>query len=289
MQEDVRACGDIAEISVADRGKRHIRAAGSDFAMGDVLAPAGLRLSPQALIAVAAADAPTVSVFARPRVSVIGTGDELVQPGEAGARLDAVPESVTLGAAALAKRWGAEVTRRIKVSDELNALRAAADEALEDSDIVVVAGGASVGERDFAKAMFEHAGLEIVIAKVAMRPGKPIWLGRSRERVIVGLPGNPSAAIVTARLFLAPLIAAAAGGAVTDALRWRRAPLAVELGAGDERETFVKARQMPGGVAPCDNQDSSAQASLVSCDVLIRRRSHAVAGRVGAEVEVLDL
>jgi molybdopterin molybdotransferase len=289
MQEDVCAEGDCISVRTRPSGKRHIRAAGCDFALGAMVARAGVRLTPQSLIAVAAADTPTVSVFARPRVTLVGTGDELVPPGQAARRADSIPESVTLGVAALVRRWGGEVTRRALVCDELGALRAAADAALADSDIVVTVGGASVGERDHAKAMFSQAGLEVIVPKVAVRPGKPIWIGRAGGKLIVGLPGNPSAAFITARLFLAPLVAAAAGGAVGDALRWRRAALAEALPLGDERETFLKAHATTNGMALSDSQDSSGQASLAASDALIRRRAGAPAVRAGELVDVLDL
>ena len=105
--------------------------------------------------------------------------------------------------------------------------------------MVVVTGGASVGERDFAKAMFEPAGLELIFSKVAIKPGKPVWLGRAGGSWSIGLPGNPDSALVTARLLLAPLLAGLTGRAPT--LRWRRAPLAEAIGrdCGD-RETFVR-------------------------------------------------
>jgi molybdopterin molybdotransferase len=288
-QEAVSVDGPFAVIVDAPGGKRHVRAAGSDFAWGDLIAPAGLKLTPQSLIAIAGADVGAVEVFARPRVSIICTGDELAAPGEAGAREDAIPESVSFGVAALAARWGGRIVRRARVGDQLLSLREAASEALADSDLVVVLGGASVGERDHAKAMFAHAGLELAVPKVAIRPGKPVWFGRAAGKAIVGLPGNPSAAFVTARLFLAPLIVMASGGAAREALAWRRVRLAADLPACDGRETLIKARHAANGVAPVDNQDSSSQASLAIADCLIRRQPGDAAVCAGAFVDTLDL
>ena len=77
---------------------------------------------------------------------------------------------------------------------------------LESADIVIVIGGASVGDRDFAKPMFAPHGLALVFDRLAIKPGKPVWLGRAGARLVLGLPGNPSSAMVTARLFLVPIL-----------------------------------------------------------------------------------
>src|SRR5206468_7270940 len=123
-------------------------------------------------------------------------------PGSAKAQPNAVPDSIALGLAALAGQWGARCAGSARAGDDLEALKATAVEAIEDCDIVVVTGGASVGERDFAKAMFEPLGLALVFAGVAIRPGRPSWLGRIGPVLILGLPGNPTSALVTARLLL---------------------------------------------------------------------------------------
>ncbi|MBL7599169.1 molybdopterin molybdenumtransferase MoeA, partial [Escherichia coli] len=85
-------------------------------------------------------------------------------------------------------------------------LEHAARAALDAADLIVVTGGASVGEKDHAKTMFGPAGLEFIFTKVAIKPGKPVWLGRARGKLVLGLPGNPTSALVAARLFLAPLL-----------------------------------------------------------------------------------
>ena len=178
----------------------------------------------------------------------------------------------------------------MRLSDELACLRRAAGAALQSADVVVVTGGASVGERDFAKAMFDDAGLDVVFPKVAIKPGKPVWLGRAGETLVVGLPGNPTAAMVTARLFLAPLLAGLAGRGASRALAWRTAPLALPLQGSGERETFHRGRRIdPGAVEPLEDQDSSAQRALALADVLIRRRAGQGPAAVGEPASVLDL
>lgn len=248
----------------------HVRAAGSDFAAGDLLLSAGTRLTPRAMIAAAAADVAVLTAATQPRIAIIGTGDELAPPGEAYLRDDAIPESVTFGVSAMAEQAGAKVVSRTIGLDDLPALEAAAGDALKLADLVIVTGGASVGERDFAKPMFAAHGLELVFAKVAIKPGKPVWLGRAGGKWVLGLPGNPTSAMVTARLFLLPLLARLQGQPLNDVLQWRELPLAALLGQTGNRETFVRAHWSNAGLVPLGNQDSGAQGALVDADWLIR-------------------
>ncbi len=288
MQEAVRDEGGVAFFAEAPCGGRHVRAAGCDFQAGDELLAAGLRLTPQRLIAAAAADRLELDVVARPGVMILSTGDELHEPGQDPGGGASVPESVSFGLAALVRVWGGEVIGRRRLGDDLAALQAAAGDALKAADLVVVTGGASVGQRDYAKAMFAPFGLECMFAKVAIKPGKPVWLARAGGKLVVGLPGNPTAALVTARLLLAPLIAGLGGQASNRALAWRGETLAQPLEACGDRETFVRAQGLPTGVAPLADQDSSSQRALALADVLIRRRPGDPAAAAGDRVAVLD-
>lgn len=288
VQEIVGRDGDWAMFETAPGRGRNIRSAGSDFRAGDVLVAAGTRLNAQAMVAAAAADRARLSVHPRPRVAVLGTGDELVAPGQARRTPGAIPESVSFGVAALVAEYGGEVVQRVRLKDDPERLQQAAQAALAQADVVVITGGASVGEKDFAKATFAPMGLELVFEKVAIKPGKPVWIGRAQGRLVVGLPGNPTSAMVTARLFLAPLIAGLAGRNPVTALAWRGEFLDGDLPAAGDRDTFVRGASGAEGVTPIGNQDSGAQGALALADRLIRRKSGAAAGARFTAVEVLD-
>jgi molybdopterin molybdotransferase len=122
-----------------------------------------------------------------------------------------------------------------------------------------------------------------------MKPGKPVWLGRVAERLVLGLPGNPTSAFVTARLFLAPLVAGLCGRDPKEAYAWRTLPLAAPLDATDDRETFWRATLGPDGATPLPDQASGAQKALSRSQFLIRRRPHAAAAAQGEAVQGLDL
>jgi molybdopterin molybdotransferase len=284
IQENVSREDDVAIFDGAGGG-RHIRRRGADFPKGATLLEAGRLLDPRALVAAAGADLGAVEVWRRPRLVIFGTGDELVEPGTAREAPGTIPESVSIGVAALAREHGGEIVLMRRLKDDLPTLEQAAAEALAVADLVVVTGGASVGEKDYAKAMFAPAGLELIFAKVAIKPGKPVWLGRVGRKLIMGLPGNPSSAMVTGRLLLAPLIAGLAGRDAASG--WRQAPLAEAIGPCGDRETFTRAGWDGEAVRAFDYQDSGAQKTLADAELLIRRRAGAPAAEAGDMVEII--
>jgi molybdopterin molybdotransferase len=278
-----QASGSAARSTTAATSARPVRIP----RRGDELVPVGRLLGARFIVAAAAGDVAAVTVFRTPRVALLATGDELARPGEARLRPGAVPDSLSDGLAAFAAEWGARVVHRARVPDDLDLLRPTAAAALAAADLVVVTGGASVGERDFARQMFGDA-LDFVFAKVAMKPGKPVWLATAGGTILLGLPGNPTSALVTARLFLAPLLAGLGGRDLRSALTWRQAPLAEPLGPTGPRETFSRGRIEAGAVRLLPNQDSGAQRTLADADLLVRRRPDASGYAAGEMIEVLD-
>ena len=157
---------------------------------------------------------------------------------------------------------------------------------IEEADLVIVTGGASVGARDFAKPMFGPA-LDFVFNKVAMKPGKPVWLGRVGGTLVLGLPGNPSSALVTARLFMTQLVAGLAGRDAAGSLVWQTAMLGAELPANGARESLLRARWDGDLLVPLISQDSSSQLMLASAAALIRRPANAPAIGAGAPADYM--
>jgi molybdopterin molybdotransferase len=288
IQENVRRQGDVASIDEHPGHARHIRKRGSDFETGEQLLPAGRLLDSRAIVAAAGADLATLEVFARPRLFIVSTGDELAEPGTAVEQPDAVPESVSFGVAAMASEAGANVVGRQRLADDLGAMEQAAARATQSADVVIVTGGASVGEKDFAKRMFEPLGMELLFSKVSIKPGKPVWFGRVGRALVMGLPGNPTSALVTARLLMTPLLAGLSGRDAAEVLRWRTATLASSLNQCGGRETFHRARLTGTEVEILSFQDSSAQRALADADVLVRQRANTPPVAVGGLVELID-
>lgn len=269
MQEDVCTDGGLASFSRPLSKARHLRLPGSDFSKGDTIAGPGDPLTPQRLVGIAASGNTDLEAFRQPRVAILCCGDELVEPGIAAFAPDGIPESISYGVAALVRRWGGTVTGRCRLPDNLSCLEAGARAAAAVADVIAVIGGASVGERDFAKQAFGSLGLDPIFTKVAIKPGKPVWFGRAGGTYVVGLPGNPTSALVTARLFLAPLLAGLSGGCAGDALSWRMMPAAMPIAGCDGRDLFIRATVGGGGAAPLSNQDSAGQKALADATLLI--------------------
>jgi molybdopterin molybdotransferase len=261
--------GVVRPIATAPE-RRHIRPRGSDIEAGREVLPAGTVLDPRALVTAAAADVAAVTCWRRPAVTVIASGDELVPAGTALARPGTVPDSLSQALLLFARQWAAKPLDSVLVRDDVAAIRTAAEAALAECDVLVLAGGASRGDRDFAKAALGPLGLEPGFADVAMKPGKPAWYGRVGDRHVIGLPGNPTAAMTVARLFLAPLLHALGGREFDDALRWQDYRLVSGIEDASPRERFLCARRVGGEVAMIERQSASDQARLAQADLLVR-------------------
>jgi len=287
VQENIERDGDTARVVRPFGPGRHIRKAGSDFRKGDILLPAGHRLDWHSMTTAAAADRSDVEVFRAPRLVILATGDELAAPGHAHERAGAIAESNSFGVRSLAKGCGAEVLRSLRLPDDRNMLMSAANSALADANLVVVIGGASVGEKDYSREMF-GGNLDYVFPKVAIKPGKPVWLAKAGSRLVLGLPGNPTSALVTARLFLAPLLAGLSGRHPSTALAFERRRCLDAIPETGGRETFLRAIRTETGVKLAVSQDSSSQLTLAHSNILIRREAGAPAVVPGGNVTVLD-
>ena len=285
IQEDVTRDGDKITISEESDHPRHIRAAGIDFREGDVLATSGETLNEIHGALFAAANIPDVLVYRRPRVAIFSNGDELREPGGTLAPGQIV-NSNHYALSALVNSWGGE-THYLGCARDAEAAIAAMFEKAADADIIIPIGGASVGDYDFVKSAFRKCGGETKFEKVAVRPGKPTWFGRLGGARIVGLPGNPASAIVTATLFVRPLIAAL-GGRDPQTLEGA-APLAAPLPANGGRESYLRAVYHDDALEPAPNQDSSLLRPLADANALIKRAPNAPAANVGDVVPFLRL
>ncbi|MEP6786163.1 MAG: molybdopterin-binding protein [Sphingomonadales bacterium] len=193
-------------------------------------------------MAAAASGATEVSVTRQPRVAILVTGDEVHSVGAPPSNSLAIPDSISLAVSALAARWGADVITPSSAPDNARKIAAAFREATYYADVVIMTGGASVGDHDHCKAAVREAGGQFQFAKVAMKPGKPVWHAMIGKTHVLGLPGNPTAALTTARLFLAPLLCALSGRLPKDALLWHRAGWSEGTPPSDTRERFCAVR-----------------------------------------------
>ncbi len=292
MQEVARREGDRVEVSAAGPNS-NVRARGLDFGAGEVLLRPGRQLDGIALSLAAAAGLAQVDVTARPRVAILSSGDELALPGTTPGPWQ-IFDSATYGLAALARSWGADPERLAVEKDDVGAIARAAEEGLRGSDILVLVGGASVGEHDLARPAVMKLGLELLVGKIAVRPGKPTWFGRAPGGLVLGLPGNPASALVCARLFLKPILNKMLGRDSAESHEFQRARLAKALPENGPREHYLRARveiddQGRLAARAFEDQDSSRISIFAAANALIRLPADAPALEEGAMVEVLML
>jgi len=263
-----------------------VRRKGLDFEKGVVLIPAGTRLTPAAIALAATGGHGDLPVNRRLRIATLATGDELIAPGSAVDNPLTLPEGNSAMLAAMLADLPVDVVHLGIVPDRLDALTAAF--AAASADIIVTTGGASVGDHDFVRPALQAAGGEIDFWRIAIRPGKPMLAGRLGDAMVLGLPGNPVSAFVTATLFLRPLIASMAGAA--DPLPVPlAATLAEGLPANDHRQDYLRATISDGRVSIAAIQDSSMLATLARATCLVIRPPHAPPALAGETVHILPL
>ncbi|WP_417493853.1 gephyrin-like molybdotransferase Glp [Maricaulis sp.] len=287
MQERVTRDGNHITLDDTPRPNSNVRAAGIDFNAGDALLPAGAVLGPDAVALAAGAGLSELTVHRRPRVGILSTGDELVEPGQTPGPHQII-NSIAWGLDGLVRQWGGEPVYLGIARDSQADVRAKL-EATQGLDIVVTIGGASVGDHDHLRQVFTAMGGVLDFGKIAVKPGKPSWFGRLGDVAFLGLPGNPVSSLVMARLLLRPALAVLCGRPET--LEFKTARLGEDMAANGMRENFVRARIDPqtGRVHPLGNQDSSALSALVRADALIRREIEAPAAKAGEETQILPL
>ena len=201
MVEETEVAGDSVTVFDAVAGGENVAPVGEDVAEGQTLYGDGHRLRPSDLGLLKSVGNDTVEVYERPTVSVIPTGEELVQDDpEPGEVIETNGQTVTQ----YVERWGGTATYRDIVTDDVDALRDAISDDL-DHDIVVTTGGSSVGERDLLPEVVAGIG-EVLVHGVALKPGHPVALGVVEETPILMLPGYPVACIVNAVQFLRPAL-----------------------------------------------------------------------------------
>jgi molybdopterin molybdotransferase len=248
----------------------NLRRAGEDVRAGEPVLSAGTRLGPAELAVLAALGRPSVRCGGVPRVVVLATGDELVEPGlplEPGQ----IRNSNAYGLAAQAERAGARVVRTAVVRDDRAGTEAALEAALADADVVCVSGGVSVGPHDHVKPALAALGVEERFWRVALKPGKPTWFGARAGKLVFGLPGNPVSAMITFHLFARPALRGLAGAAHTDTRV--RAILDVPLRRSPGRDQVIRcrleARDDGWHVEPTKAQGSHVLSSMLGADAFV--------------------
>jgi molybdopterin molybdotransferase len=292
IQELTAREGDTVTIQKSTAKGRNVRGQGIDFTQGERLLAKGRRLTDRDVMLAAAMNYPTLNVHRRPKIAVLGTGDELVAPG-ASPKPGEIVYSNGFALITLARSEGADVTdlgiARDKVEEIAQAVRRARDMG---ADVLLTSGGASVGEHDLVQRALKSEGLDLSFWRVALRPGRPMMHGKLGSMQVLGVPGNPVSSYVCAFLFLVPLIRRLSGQTNVEH-RLESARLGKDLPANDERADYLRATlsEGPDGpiATPLPSQDSSLMAPLAKADCLLIRAPNAPAASSGSRCVILKL
>lgn len=285
--EDTEEASGRVLVKAAPPGGGHIRPAGEDVTEGQVLARPGTPIGPGELALIASLGLSPLSVYRRPRVAIVVTGDELVTPEEVPGP-GQIRDSNSVALTALVHDAGGEPIVHRSVPDGLDETRAAFSVAAEGADLVISSGGVSMGRYDFVRDVIGELG-RIDLWRVAMQPGKPVVLGAIGDVPFLGLPGNPVSIHIGFEQFVRPALRKMQG--MTSVLRPTvRATLSEPLDKRPGRLHFVRVTLGHDGegwiATPTGLQGSHIQSSLLNCHGVARFDIDEAHLDAGAEVTV---
>lgn len=288
MQENVECNGNMVQLTTepSTLKGRHVRYKGGDFSDGDMAMKAGSPLNAAALGHLVIAGYDELSVGKLPKVAVVSTGDELVEPGS-DTLPHQIPASNDVMISSMIAGKTAETRSLSRIIDDLDVICHSLESA-KDCNIIVTIGGASVGDHDLIGPAFEKLGAKIDFYKIAMQPGKPVMAGTYGDAIVLALPGNPASAFVSATLFLLPLIQYMAGAEHYIPVR-KMAQTTVELNAVANRTKFLRAVVDQNGITPFDSQDSAKLSVLAASNALLVRPAHSPAIGSGELVPYISI
>ena len=269
MQENCQRHDDLVTVIQLPELGENVRRCGNDIAADALLIAKGKRLGPFELGLLASSGIDRVAVIARPRIALLMTGDELVEPGSA-LLPGKIFNSNQFVIQALCQRLGVSIVSANRVSDSLDATVTALKQAAERADVIITMGGVSAGEEDHVKDAVSREG-ELLLWKLAIKPGKPFAFGRFADRLFFGLPGNPVSAVVTLLLLVRPALLKLMGSEQTAwPERWVEAGFSSHQVSDREEYLRVSLQTSEKGeaVKPFSRQSSGVLSSLAASDGL---------------------
>jgi molybdopterin molybdotransferase len=264
-QEDTEATETTVRTTAATQPGDNVREVGEDLQPHEKVLDKGALIGPGQIGAAVAAGLASLTVAARPTVTILCTGDELRPPGEA-LKPGEIHSSNEFMLAALLHKAGASITASHRIEDDQQATIDAIAQALETSDVTVITGGVSVGPHDHVKPALTVNGVTERFWRVRLQPGGPTWFGTKDNRIVFGLPGNPVSAFVTCALFVIPAIDQLTGR--TPRPGQGTATLGQAVKRNPNREQAIRVRVNDGVATPTGPQGSHLTTSLAHADAL---------------------
>jgi molybdopterin molybdotransferase len=267
MQEKSRVNGSVLHIEETVNEGQNIRQKGYELAEGDSVFKSGYFISPASIGLIGSLGLDKVKVFNKPNVRVISTGNELIQPGEK-KREGEIYESNSFALQSALARFGFNCQEKTHIRDNFSAIKTGIADYLEQSDILLISGGISVGDYDFVKQALEENGVEELFYKVRQKPGKPLYFGRRENTFVFALPGNPASSLTCFYVHVLPLLQLFSG-AKTTGLQHIEIPLNHDYDNRSDRPIFLKALVDHQTVSILNRQSSSMIHSMATGNALV--------------------
>ncbi|BDD02841.1 molybdopterin molybdotransferase MoeA [Aureibacter tunicatorum] len=268
MQEKVQRLDDNKILIDGEvKAEENIRPLGEQIQKGEVALREGDKLNPASIGFLATLGLDKVIVRQAPKVAILYTGNELVEPGTP---LDygQIYNSNSIMLQSALYELGCKSVEIHHCMDDLSSTRQKVASLLDDNEVLIVSGGISVGDYDFVKDALEYNDVEEVFYKVKQKPGKPLFFGRKDEKLIFALPGNPAAALTCFYVYLLPVIQRALG-AEDFALERQYLPLKEKYEYKGGRALFLKGKRTKNGVEILEGQSSAMLHTFALADSLI--------------------
>lgn len=287
MQEKTQRKENIIIVEPPLHQNQNIRQVGSQVKKGDFPLEKGQVLQASGLAFLRSLGFEKVEVIRNPKVTLILTGNELTNPGEPLTR-GKIYESNSLLLQIALEQQGIQPQLITHVEDSIEATSNTLKNALNNSDVVLVSGGISVGDYDFVKVALEQLAVETLFYKVRQRPGKPLYFGKKENSFVFALPGNPASTLSCFYIYVVPLLIGLKGG-LSEGLMRINLPLAHDFKSEEPRALFLKALLKNRSIEILDRQHSSMIVSFAKANALVYLPEKKAALKKGDLVETILL
>ncbi len=267
QQEWVSIQEDQITILQAVHLNDHIRPKGEQIQKDELALSAGTKLNAASIGFLAGLGITDVNVFIIPKIGLVTTGNELVQPGNE-LPLGKIYESNAVMLVSALKTFGFSSVQVETVEDDYEATKKSIEKGLRTMDLLILTGGISVGSYDFVSRALSELGVEELFYKINQKPGKPIYFGQFNQSYVLALPGNPAAALTCFYMYVLPLLNRMAGDGNT-ALSLRKLPLKTAFRNKGGRAVFLKARLLNGTLDVLEGQSSAMLRSFAIASHLV--------------------
>tara|TARA_Y100001972_G_C7666983_1_gene337545 strand:- start:3788 stop:4951 length:1164 start_codon:yes stop_codon:yes gene_type:complete len=265
MQEKTHVEGGRLTIEDSPDPGKNIRRKGEQIKRGSEVFATGQKINSSVIGLLSSFGMTAVNVFSKPGITLLTTGDELVQPGQP-LKEGQLYESNSHTLRATLKQLGFSSGYH-HIKDDFDSTRQAIEKQLDRSDVLLISGGISVGDYDFVKKALEENGVEEIFYRVFQKPGKPLYFGKKGSKFVFGLPGNPASSLVCLYVYVYPLLKKLSGGPF-EGLTSFELPLATSFTLKSDRPSFMKAKIDNNEVQILEGQGSSMLYSMATGNAL---------------------